>query len=496
MELPGYLSDILVMKFGGTSVGDHRAIRNVVGIVGEEFLTGRPLVVVASAMSGVTSMLEEAAQKASQGDLQKVHEAAPALRDKHFGAARELLPDPSYAMQLQTEIEPLVAAFVERCQAIRMLGEVTPRVMDSVTSLGERMSVRLLSAVFKAYGFESTWVDADQVIVTDNQFQAAHPDMDATRRQAREVLGPILEEEIIPVVTGFIGADPEGNTTTLGRGGSDYSAAILGAALQAGDVWIWTDVDGVMTADPRIVADPRSIPSLTYREIGELAYFGAKVLHPKSIQPVVETEIGLRIRNTFNPTHPGTRIVGKKYARSRGSILKAVAAVPSQRMVAVEGRGMLGVPGVAARAFQAVADTRTSVSLITQASSEQSICFTVASERVDTVLKALEKTFELEIQHRDIDRISAGPEAVVVTVVGAGMRDTPGIAGAVFGALGSAGINVMAIAQGSSDASISLVVRADEAESAVRVLHDLIVAENGLEGALRSKKNPEGGGDG
>jgi aspartate kinase len=494
MDLPEDFQNILVMKFGGTSVGEHNAIRNVVGIVGQEYLSGRPLVVVASAMAGVTTMLEEAAREASQGELKKAHQAAPALRDMHFGAARELLPDPGYAMQLETEIEPLITAFMERCQAIRMLGEITPRVLDSVSSLGERMSVRLLTAAFEAFGIQARWVDASEVIVTDSEHQAAMPDMAATSIKAKAVLGPLLSEEIVPVVTGFIGADPGGNITTLGRGGSDYSASILGAALGAGEVWIWTDVDGVLTADPRIVPDTRSIPSLTFREIGELAYFGAKVLHPKSIQPVVETDIGLRIRNTFNPSHPGTRIIGKNFARSSGSTLKAVAAVRSQRMVAVEGRGMLGVPGVAARAFQAVAGTRTSVTLITQASSEQSICFTVPSDRAEIVLRALEKAFELEIQRRDIDRISAGPEAVVVTVVGAGMRDTPGIAGAVFGALGGAGINVIAIAQGSSDASISLVVRAEESEGAVKVLHHLIVS--GSEPERPAKQSDAGGQDG
>jgi aspartate kinase len=466
---------ILVMKFGGTSVGDGAAIRQVVEIIRQEARTGRRLVVVASAMSGVTNLLVEAARHASQGDLQIAHQGAITLRDKHFGAARELLDDPGYAMQLQAEIEPLITAFVERCQAIRLLGEVTPRVMDSVSSLGERMSVRLLAGALKSAGLPARWVDASEVIVTDSEYQAAHPDMAATGLQAEKILKPVLDAGKIPVVTGFLAADPAGNTTTLGRGGSDYSAAILAVALDAADLWIWTDVDGVMTADPRIVSGTRSIPSLTFYEVGELAYFGAKVLHPKSIRPVVEAGIGLRVCNTFNPSHPGTRIYIKTNGDDGGPVLKAVAAVRSQRMIAVEGRGMLGVPGVAARAFQAVAGTRTSVSLITQASSEQSICFTVPSERAEAVRQALEVAFELEIRRRDIDRITAGPEAVVVTVVGAGMRETPGIAGAVFSALGSDGINVIAIAQGSSDASISLVVRTEEAEDAIRALHRLII---------------------
>jgi aspartate kinase len=280
------------------------------------------------------------------------------------------------------------------------------------------------------------------------------------------------------VTTGFIGATPEGVVTTLGRGGSDYSAGILGAVLPADDVWIWTDVDGVMTADPRMVPEARTLSEISYGEIAELAYFGAKVLHPKTVRPVVEAGIGLRICNTFNPSHPGTRLVGKSAngkAPSGDKVVKAVTAIRKQRLVTIEGRGMLGVPGVAARTFAAVASTGTSVPLITQASSEQSICFSVPTESTASVVSALEKVFASEIAERDIDRVWASDDVSIITVVGVGTRNTPGVAGAIFSKLGDANINVLAIAHGSSDVSISMVVDSAETEAAVKSLHELIV---------------------
>jgi aspartate kinase len=283
---------------------------------------------------------------------------------------------------------------------------------------------------------------------------------------------------VVPVVTGFIGATPEGVVTTLGRGGSDYSAAILGAVLPANDVWIWTDVDGVMTADPRMVPDARTLPEISYGEVAELAYYGAKVLHPKTIRPVVEAGIGLRICNTFNPTHPGTRLVangnGKKPTNG-DKVIKAVTAIRKQRLVTIEGRGMLGVPGVAARAFAAVASTGTSVPLITQASSEQSICFAVPSDATPAVVSALEKVFAPELAENDIDRVWATDDIAIITTVGAGTRNTPGVAGQIFSKLGQVSVNVLAIAHGSSDVSISMVVESAEAEKAVKALHELIV---------------------
>jgi len=340
------------------------------------------------------------------------------------------------------------------------------------------MNVRLLAAIVNDSGVKAQAIEATELIVTNAHFQNAHPDFKMTNEKTRARLNPLMDDGIIPITTGFIGATPDGVITTLGRGGSDYSAAIIGRALHADDVWIWTDVDGVMTTDPRIAQNARTLPEISYSEIAELAYYGAKVLHPKTIRPIVDAGIGLRICNTFNPSHPGTRLIGNSKSNGKpinGQVIKAVTAIRKQRLVTIEGRGMLGVPGVAARAFGAVASTGTSVPLITQASSEQSICFAVPSETAPSVLEALEKTFVHEIEDDDIDRVWSTEDVSIITVVGVGMRHTIGVAGRVFSQLGNSGLNVLAIAQGSSEVSISLVVDTADTENAVKALHELIV---------------------
>jgi aspartate kinase len=297
--------------------------------------------------------------------------------------------------------------------------------------------------------------------------------MDATCARVNERLVPLLKEGLIPIVTGFIGATQGGVTTTLGRGGSDYSAAILGDCLDADEVWIWTDVDGVMTADPRFVPDARVIPSLSYGEVGELAYFGAKVLHPRTIRPAVERGTPLWVKNTFNPACPGTCIVSQP--QNTPGAVKAVTAIKDLSMVTVEGRGMLGVPGIAARTFRAVASQGASVLMISQASSEQSISFIIPTQAAPPVMHAIEQEMALELARRDIDRVWSLGDVVIVTAVGAGMRTTPGVAARIFGALNQGNINVTAIAQGSSDCSISLVVAASDVAEAVRLIHTEVI---------------------
>jgi aspartate kinase len=466
-------SKTLVMKFGGTSVGTPEAMGQVVEIVRQAQVDWPRLMVVTSALSGVTNLLLDSATRAARGENGKTLSAAEdRLRQIHRDMIEALVGSLGRRSQVRQEVDGMIGDFVNLCQAIGILGEATPRALDTVASLGERMSVRLLAAALQEKGANAQAVDASQLIITDSDFQNAHPDFEATRQSTCQVLEPLLSQGTVPVVTGFIGGTPQGITTTLGRGGSDYSAAILGAALPADEVWIWTDVDGVMSADPRLVAEARTIAELTYREIAELAYYGAKVLHPKTIRPVIEAGIGLRICNTFNPGHPGTRLVSDNASSQDGKV-KAVTAIRGQRLITIEGRGMLGVPGVAARSFGAVASTGTSVPLITQASSEQSICFAVPAESAERVISALESAFTSELSRRDIDRVWATGEVVIITVVGAGMRQTPGVAGNVFSLLGQRGVNVIAIAQGSSEVSISLVVEAPDAEPAVRALHEL-----------------------
>ncbi len=462
----------LVIKFGGTSVGHGQAIAEAAEIAADLRRAGHPVIVVASAMSAVTDALLGGAAAAVRGERVHLRELTETLRAKHHAAAGELELSEQERPIVLDPVDQRLAEFAMLCDALAVLGEASPRAMDAVSSLGERMSVHLLAGALRKRGTPALPVDATELVRTDDAFQAAAPDMVETRRLTQEMLAPMLAEGIVPVVTGFIGATSQGVVTTLGRGGSDYSAAIIGAAMDADEVWIYTDVDGVMTADPRVVAGVRTLDTLSYREMSELAYFGAKVLHPKTVLPALERGIPIRIRNTFNPDHPGTLVVGR--SDDPVAVFKGVTAIRHQSLVTIEGRGMLGVPGIAARAFGSVARTGTSVSMISQASSEQSICFLVPQDAATTVLETLRGEFEHELARRDIESIWALDEAVIVTVVGAAIKQTPGVAGRVFGALGLAGINVIAIAMGSSECSISLVVEAKDAEQTVQCLHTLI----------------------
>lgn len=463
----------LVMKFGGTSVGSASALMNAIQIIRDAKKDWTRIVVVTSAMAGVTNLLLDSARLPTDQIVGSVSDAESKLREKHFSAAEKLIKNKLLLEETKKEINKLIEIFVNLCSAIQILGEASPRALDAVASLGERMSLRLLTAVVNESGIKAKGIESTEFILTNSNFQNAHPDFVTTKEKTQTLLNPILDEGNIVITTGFIGANADGAVTTLGRGGSDYSAAIIGSVLPSDDVWIWTDVDGVMTTDPRIVSSAKTLSEISYGEIAELAYYGAKVLHPKTIRPVVEAGIGLRICNTFNPTHEGTRLIASR--KKNGRVIKAVTAIQKQRLVTIEGRGMLGVPGVAARAFGAVASTKTSVPLITQASSEQSICFAVPSETAEYVLNALEKTFAHEIEDADIDRVWSTDDVSIVTVVGAGMKHTPGVAGKVFSQLGNNGVNVLAIAQGSSEVSISLVVDAKDTENAVKALHELIV---------------------
>ncbi|HVN16770.1 MAG TPA: aspartate kinase [Anaerolineales bacterium] len=469
----------LVMKFGGTSVGSTEALAKATKIIKDAHAEWPRVIVVTSAMSGVTNLLLDSAALAAQGKVDTLAKAESTLREKHLTALDALVNDEKLCKDTKEQINGLIFSFVDLCKAIAVLGEASPRALDAVGSLGERMSLRLLTAATTSAGINVKAIESTELIVTNSNFQNAHPDFKASAEKTQLVLNPLLDEGIVPITTGFIGATAEGVVTTLGRGGSDYSAAILGSVLPADEVWIWTDVDGVMTTDPRIAPEARTLSEITYSEIAELAYFGAKVLHPKTIRPVIEAGIGLRILNTFNPSHPGTRLIVNGSSNGKpinnGHVVRAVTAIRKQRLVTIEGRGMLGVPGVAARAFAAVASTGTSVPLITQASSEQSICFSVPSESAEFVISSLEKVFASEIEEDDIDRIWMTEDVSIITVVGVGMRHTPGVAGQVFSQLGNNGVNVFAIAQGSSEVSISLVVNAADTENAVKSLHELII---------------------
>jgi bifunctional aspartokinase / homoserine dehydrogenase 1 len=464
----------LVMKFGGTSVGTVEAMGRVVQIIASVSTDWPRLVVVTSALAGVTDLLIKSANQAARGDRAAYQQAVYELERRHHRYIDSLVNDTVLRMQVHAEVDGLVSSFSNLCQAIEVLGEASPRALDAAAALGERLSSRILSASVKSNGAtRAEAVDATCLIVTDDHQQAAMPDMNASELCIRQVLEPLLRDGIVPVVTGFIAATPAGVTTTLGRGGSDYTASILALSLRARQVWIWTDVDGVMTADPRIVPEARTIPELSYREVAEMAHFGAKVLHPKSIHPVIEGGIALRVCNTFNPDNPGTWLVADRNGNGFGKI-RAVTAICGLRLITLSGTGMLGVPGVAGRIFSAVATTGVSVPLIIESSSEQAICFPAPIDAVPAVIHSLKAHLALELQRGDIDQVQASDEVDIITVVCPGLRSVPGVAGQIFSTLGNHHINVLGISFGASDVSINLVVNAGDTSHAMQVLHTLI----------------------
>jgi aspartokinase/homoserine dehydrogenase 1 len=460
---------LIVMKFGGTSVGSVAALEKVVGIVTDAHRRGDRVVVVVSAMSGVTDLLLRGARQAEQGDIETAHRAHKEMLSRHTAVIDHFLAGRPEGEALRQEIAALLDEFDTLCHSIKVLGELTPRALDVIGGMGERMNVRQVAAILAARGLETRALEATQLIVTDSNYGAASPLMPQTTRRSQDVLVPLMDAGIVPVVTGFIGASEEGITTTLGRGGSDYSATILGRALNADEVWIWTDVNGVMTADPRVVPTARTIPALSYAEVGEMAYFGAKVLHPQAIRPARHADIPVRILNTFEPAHPGTLITRDPNGSAKA--VKAITAIKGMSLIGVEGSGMVGVPGIAARTFGAVARVGTSVMMISQSSSEQSICFVVPTREAGGVLNALREELARELERRDIESITSQDDIVIIAVVGAGMKGIPGIASKAFTALGNERINVIAIAQGSSEYNISIVVDQRDGDAAVRALH-------------------------
>ena len=416
-------------------------------------------------------MLISSVQKALSDDKWGYLSLSQNIHDKHEDAINQLIPPGDLRTAILEEVGALLQHHVELCWDVNILGEATARIHDAIVSFGERLSSRVLAAVLQMQNVNAQQFDSGAFLITNDNYQNADPFWDETEQRVREQLKPEIEKGVTPIITGFLGATPDGSITTLGRGGSDYSAAIFAAYLDSDELIIWTDVDGVMTTDPRIDKRARVLPYVSYNEVGELAYYGAKVLHPKTVQPIIERGITMRVRNTFNIDHSGTRI-GAEMQPING-VIKAVTNIRDVSLLTVSGKGMLGVPGIAGRTFLASANAGASILMISQSSSEQSFCFTVIDDRAYHVKDAVEMELRDEIQRQDVDGIDVMADVVIVTVVGAGMRAKPGVAGRVFTTLGENTVNVLAIAQGSSECSISFVIAENDLPEAVRCLHNL-----------------------
>jgi aspartate kinase len=477
---------LIVQKFGGTSVGSAERIARAARLAVESATGDTRVVIVTSAMGGVTNQLVAAAHRALEGNWS--FDEREALWERHDAVARELLrDDPELLEHVRASVQRGLERVNTLCFGVSLVQELTARQLDAISGTGEILAAPLLAAAVVAAGRASEAVVATEVLVTDEQFGAAEPLMDATRERAMRRLAPLLENGAIPVVTGFVGSTQDGVLTTLGRGGSDYSATILGAALGADEVWIWTDVDGVMTANPSDVPEARTLKEISYSEASELAYYGAKVLHHKTIIPVMSAGIPLRILNSFTPESGGTRVSVQGRPAPQG--VKAITSIRDVSLVTIAGRGMQGIPGIAARAFGAVASERANVLMISQASSENNICLVVRADDATRVVRALRAALEFDIMKGHIEDVTEDDSIAVIAAIGDKMKGVPGIAARVFGALGEAAVNVIAISQGSSELNISFVVEERQAADAVRVVHRAFRLEQRVpsEGAAASE---------
>ncbi|MFP4376126.1 MAG: aspartate kinase [Spirochaetales bacterium] len=454
-----------VMKFGGSSVADASRIRDVIEIIASHHARER-VCAVFSAMKGVTDQLIDAAAQAS-GGVSQYRLLVDQIRDRYLAAAEILCaPDPTDTV---AEIKSLGDQLASLLRGVELVRECSGRTLDLVLGFGERMNCTLIAAAMKVRDLPARYVDAREMIVTDASHGHAIVDQEASAARIKNV----LSGDDLPVVTGFIAATQDGVSTTLGRNGSDYTASIVGAGADASAIEIWTDVDGVYSADPRYVQDAFVLPQISYKEAMELSYFGAKVIHPSTMVPAVHAETPIWIKNTLNPTAPGTRITAES---SGAKEITGLASVEDVALVNVEGGGMVGLPGVAGRLFSTLAAARINIIMISQASSEHSICFIVSERDVERATSALEMEFQHELHYGSLERVNAERGLEIVAVIGERMRGKAGISGKLFHALGEAQINVLAIAQGSSEMNISFVVYNREREHALNAVHSAFFA--------------------
>jgi aspartate kinase len=461
------MHNLLLMKFGGTSLGSAERIRVAADICAAE-RRRRPVAVVVSAMSKVTDLLLEILRRAESGDRPGVGYDIRRLEERHVQTCRELLPDERQP-PVREAVRSLIADFERIAGGIAMLGEWPPRSVDDALSVGERLSALLLSACLESQGTPALAVNAAEVIVTDAIFGNATPLMQPTREKARARLLPLIESGVLPVVTGFNGATADGRPTTLGRGGSDFSASILAASLDAAELWIWTDVDGILTADPRLVPDAAVLDEVTYSEAAELAYNGAKVLHPRTLAPLVEKQIPVWSKNSFAPERPGTKIVPRIQISSGA---RAVTSMANVALISIEpASSVLNGAQVMGRALDGLGRANVELLAFSSSSYRQSFCFLIRSQELPAALEALKDSLELELAHNYLRPIEVDENVGLLAVVGEGMHGTPGLAGRIFTAISREKVNIIAIAQGSSELTIAIVVHRDGLEKAVRAVH-------------------------
>jgi aspartokinase/homoserine dehydrogenase 1 len=456
-----------ILKFGGTSVGSADRIQQVLQIIETE-LSNTPIrVVVFSAMSGVTNQLIQISHQASQNNESYLI-ILKTLEAKHLDTVKTLLEIRNQSPVL-ANVKLLFNELEDILHGVFLINELTLKTLDLILSFGERLSTYIIYECLHQKLPDIEYLDMRKLIKTDNNFGAAHVNFNLTGEYIQNYFD---RHPALQFATGFISSTLKDETSTLGRGGSDYTAAIIGAVLKVAEVEIWTDVSGMMTADPNKVPTAFSIPFMTYEEAMEMSHFGARVIYPPTIQPLLEKNIPIRILNVFKPDFEGT-FISNQIVNNCHYVIRGISSIPEIALIRVQGSGMIGVVGIAARLFTALAREKINVILITQASSEHSICVAVTCVDAVGARSVLDSEFALEIQTRHIDPIIIEKSLTIIAVVGANMRRTPGIAGTIFQALGDAQINVVAIAQGSSELNISLVIDETMEKKALNVIHSM-----------------------
>ena len=454
-----------VLKFGGTSVANADSINRVVDIVKQAGLIGKSIIVV-SAFGGITDTLIQCGTLASTGD-ESYKAKLQEVEHRHLEAVKQLIPVAEQSSILSW-VKKRCNELEDVCNGVFLLEELSDRTKDRIVSYGELISSMIVSSKLKASGTPNKWVDAREIILTNSNFTHASVDFDVTNQQVRKYFTESLD--VLFVVPGFISSDAAGATTTLGRGGSDYTAAIIAAAVGATSVEIWTDVSGMMTADPRLVVNTRVIEHISYQEAMELSHFGAKVIYPPTIQPVMKQRIPVWVKNTFAPGDHGTVIENK--ASSNGESIRGITSINKIALLSLEGSGMVGIPGFSKRLFEALANNHINVILITQGSSEHSICVGIEEKNTTRAKKVVDGAFDFEIKTGVVEPLIVETDLAVIALVGDNMKSHPGISGKMFGAIGRNGVNVRAIAQGSSERNITAVVSTRDVKKAINVLHE------------------------
>lgn len=459
---------MFVMKFGGTAVDAPSKVKHVAKLIKSYKDKGDGVVCVVSAVRGMTDGLLAIAESVRRGDKASIEDFLKKALKTHVDIATGAISDKKLRQSALAEVKKTVGELQDVLGGIVLLGEVTPKSLDYLMSFGERLSAPIVSFALRDSGIDSeSLTGKDAGIVTDSNFGEARPLMDTTKLRVSHRLGPITKRGAVPVITGFIGADQHGNTTTTGRGGSDYTATIVAASVSADEVCLWSDVDGLMTADPKIVKTAKVLKEVSFAEAMEMALFGAKYMHPRALEPVMDTKIPIRIRNTFNVKHPGT-VITQEPSRDSQRIVKSVSTIRHTALIDVSGGGMVGAPGTAAKIFDALAKNRVNIMMISQSPSESSISMVVRKSDLDKATT----TLELSLLGRVIKRINVSDDVAVIAVGGSGMRGIKGVAAKVFGAVAKHKVNVIMIAQGSSELNLAFVVNDKDCEKAVGALHE------------------------